>query len=293
MVAKSASFFPYEHLTSFETLQETSLPPYKSFFSSLKNQTVMENEINSFFRNGGSLDDPNRPKTGLEVYEDIKQTWEKEGFQTMMDYLHYYNNLDVYPLHKAVNKMAQFYEQHPIDLLKETLTLSGAANKILHRSNKGEGFFLFNYKNEELYQSVRNNIVAGPSLVFSRYKKNNETAINDEKVKSIVGYDANAFYLSTIGGNMPTGPLTHYVCNSDNTLVSEKSKFLQAERQYVAFISKHHHDQNPNCSETTRFTNMRHQVRTLVPHANCVSCKIVYEFLGRYHHTHDCMSLVT
>ena len=141
MVAKSASFFSYEHLTSFETLQETSLPPYESFFSSLKIQNVLENEINSFFRYGGSFNDPNRPKTGLEVYEDIKQTWEKEGFQTMMDYLHYYNNLDVYPLHKAVNKMAQFYEQHPIDLLKETLTLSGAANKNLHRSNKGEGFF--------------------------------------------------------------------------------------------------------------------------------------------------------
>ena len=55
---------------------------------------------------------------------------------------------------------------------------------------------------------------------------------------------------------MPTGPLTHYVCNSDNALVLGKSKFLQAERQYVAFISKHHHDQNPSCSVTTRFTNI-------------------------------------
>ena len=69
--------------------------------------------------------------------------------------------------------------------------------------------------------------------MFSRYAKTNETVINDEKVKSIVGYDAKALYLSAIGGNMPTGPLTHYVCKSDNALVSEKSKFLQAERQYV------------------------------------------------------------
>ena len=82
-----------------------------------------------------------RPKAGLEVYEDIKQTWDHEGFQTVMDYLHYYNNLDVYPLHKAVTQMARFFEQHSIDLLKETLTLSGAANKILHRSNIGDGIF--------------------------------------------------------------------------------------------------------------------------------------------------------
>ena len=167
----SKFFFPYEHLTSFEVLQEPSLPPYEAFFSSLKNENVLENEINTFVRNGGSLTDPNRPKTGLEVYEDIKQTWDHEGFQTMMDYLQYYNKLDVYPLHKAVTKMARFYEQHSIDLLKETLTLSGAANKILHRSNKGEGIFLFNYKDKDLYQSVRNNIVGGPSIVFSRYEK--------------------------------------------------------------------------------------------------------------------------
>ena len=128
----------------------------------------MENEINSFVRNGGSLTDPSSPKTGLEVYEVIKQTWEHEGFQTMMDYLQYYNNLDVYALHKAVTKMARFYEQHSIDLLKETLTLSGAANKISHRSNKGEGIFLFKYKHKDLYQSVRNNVVGGPSIVFSR-----------------------------------------------------------------------------------------------------------------------------
>ena len=98
----------------------------------MKNENVLESEINSFVRNGGSLTDPTRPKTGLEVYEDLKQTWEKEGFQTMMDYLQFYNNLDNSPLHKAVNKMAQFYEQHSIDLLKETLTFSGAANKTLH-----------------------------------------------------------------------------------------------------------------------------------------------------------------
>ena len=98
----------------------------------MKSENNLENEINGFVRNGGNLNYPTRPKTGLEVYEDIKQTWEKEGIQTKMDYLKYYNNLDVYPLHKAVTKMTQIYEQHSIDLLKEILTLSGAANKILH-----------------------------------------------------------------------------------------------------------------------------------------------------------------
>ena len=86
----SKFFFPYEHLTSFEVLQETSLPPYEAFFSSLKNEMVLENEINSFVQKGGSLIDPTRPKTVLELYEDTKQTWEKEddsnndGFFTIL-----------------------------------------------------------------------------------------------------------------------------------------------------------------------------------------------------------------
>ena len=71
-------------------------------------------------------------------------------------------------------------------------------------------------------QTVRNNIVGGPSIVFSRYERTNETVINNEKVKSLLGYDANALYLSAIGGKMPTGHWTYYVSNSDNTLVSEK-----------------------------------------------------------------------
>ena len=59
--------------------------------------------------------------------------------------------------------------------------------------------------------------------MFSRYEKINETTIDDEKVKSIVGYDANALYLSAIGGNMPTGPLTHFEWDhQNNSLVAEK-----------------------------------------------------------------------
>ena len=126
--------------------------------------------------------------------------------------------------------------------------------------------------------------------MFSRYETVNETAINSEKVKSIVGYDANALCLSAKHANWP---LTLYVCNRDNQLVSEKSNFLQTERQYIAFISKHHHDQNSNSSVTTSFISLLHRVFTHAPDAICVSCKTFWEFLGCYHHTHACMSLVS
>ena len=60
----------------------------------------------------------------------------------MMDYLQFYNNLDVYPLHKAVTKMAQVSKQHSIDLLKETLTLISAANKSYNDQTRVKEFFV-------------------------------------------------------------------------------------------------------------------------------------------------------
>ena len=80
--------------------------------------------------------------------------------------------------------------QHKDHKLRETLTLSGVAIKILHRSNKGEGILLFYIKNYGLYQRVQrvqSKIVGGPSNVSCRYVMVNETVIDDANVESIVG----------------------------------------------------------------------------------------------------------
>lgn len=44
------SFFPYEFLTSYDKLEHTQLPPYDSFFSSLKKVNVLEKEHARFLR---------------------------------------------------------------------------------------------------------------------------------------------------------------------------------------------------------------------------------------------------
>ena len=112
----------------------------------------------------------------------------------MMYNLKYCNSIDVFPVHSAVAKMSEFYEQHKIDLLKETLSMNGAANKTLSRSNKDECIFVFGFNSESLYQSVRSNVVGDPSIVFNHYEKVNETVIDDANVESILGYDANVLY---------------------------------------------------------------------------------------------------
>ena len=38
-----------------------------------------------------------RPNSGRENYEMIKRTWVEKGWKTMLDYLMYYNEMDVEP----------------------------------------------------------------------------------------------------------------------------------------------------------------------------------------------------
>ena len=117
--------------------------------------------------------------------------------------------------------------------------------------------------------------------------------IDGANVKYNVGYDAHASYLSAIGGNMPKGPLTHFVWNQQqNCLVGEKHKPQHAETHYFGSMAKQHHNNNSSCSVCIRLTNKHHQVETFNPDANCVQCKIVWEFTGCYHYAFDYISLV-
>ncbi|GMF17548.1 unnamed protein product [Phytophthora lilii] len=53
------------------------------------------------------------------------------------------------------------------------------------------------------------NIAGGPSIIFNRYAKRNETKIRGGKLcKKVIGYDANALYLWALGNDMPCGRLT-------------------------------------------------------------------------------------
>ncbi|KAG2817017.1 hypothetical protein PC113_g23021 [Phytophthora cactorum] len=62
---------------------------------------------------------------------------------------------------------------------------------------------------KDVYAKMKANIAGGPSIIFNRYAKRNETKIRGGKVcKKIIGYDANALYLWALGNEMPCGRLT-------------------------------------------------------------------------------------
>ena len=62
-------YFPYEWMDTLSKLKQTSLPSHEEFHSTLKNRNITEEE-----------------------YAYCKEMWQKEGMNTMNDYLVWYNN---------------------------------------------------------------------------------------------------------------------------------------------------------------------------------------------------------
>ena len=220
------SFFPYEYFDHTDKLEDTHLPSYNSFYSSLKGCNTLEMEYssyNSLIRQGYLKDEALKklqlkdvPKTGQENYAELLQVWIKKDMHTFRDFLVYYNNLDTEPFVEGVQKLIAYYHCEKIDIFKESITLPGVARKLLYKSVKPSiHFALFNKQNKDLYRTFRNNIIGGPSIVFSRYAEANKTSIRSHKYKSesvlckrIIGFDSNALYLWSMSQNMPTGVMT-------------------------------------------------------------------------------------
>ena len=130
--------------------------------------------------------------------------------QTFRDFLRWYNDLDVETFVEAVIKMMEFYHSQDIDLFKDAITVPGIARRLIFREaeRRGAHFALFGKLQEDMYRDFKRNIVGGPSIVFHRYHKADETFIrgNPSKLcKRILGLDANALYLWAIGQAMPVG----------------------------------------------------------------------------------------
>ena len=90
---------------------------------------------------------------------------------TFRDFLIFYNNLDVKPFVEAIQKMKKKYSEKGVDVFKDDISVPGIARKLLFETseNNNTSFSLFDESNKDLYQTIKQNIVGGPSIVFHRY----------------------------------------------------------------------------------------------------------------------------
>ena len=97
--------------------------------------------------------------------------------KSIKDFLMWYNNKDdVVPTLEAMQKLIEFYNQKEINMLKLGCILPNLANIGLHKSTDSK-FYPFTESDKDLLEKIREDMVGGPSIAFTRNAVANETFI--------------------------------------------------------------------------------------------------------------------
>ncbi len=125
--------------------------------------------------------------------------------ETFRDFLVWYNNLDMVPFLEAIDKMSDFWKDRNINIFKDGVSVPGLTMKYLFSNVPNVYFSLFTEKDKDLYYTMKDNNVGGPSIIFNRYHekdtnfytqcRNDKKELKPKLCKKVVGYDANALYL--------------------------------------------------------------------------------------------------
>ena len=82
-------------------IRTPSLPPDEAVFSTLKNKNISD-----------------------EDYQYCQQVWSNNNIQSFLEFLIWYNNLDVQPFCKALEKLCAFWKDKKIDMLRQGISIS-------------------------------------------------------------------------------------------------------------------------------------------------------------------------
>ena len=206
--------FPCERFDHPDKMQKRELPPYDAFYSKLRSCNSREAECTDYvnlLKSGLTTEQAvvklrlsKPPPTGIENYQYLQQIWKQEQMSSFKDFLRWCNNEDVVPTLEAVQKMIAFYHDKDIDMLKLGCTLPNLANICLHKSTVAK-FYPFTEGDKDLLEKIREDVVGGPSIVFTRKAVVDETFIRKSPnlCKSIVGIDASQLYPYSMCQPMP------------------------------------------------------------------------------------------
>ena len=169
-VSEQKGFFPYDYFTHADQLHETTLPPYETFYSTIKGCNILEEEHTVFQKlidQGKSEQEAlqilrltSKPKTGPENYQWLQELWTENQWSTFADFLKWYNDLDVTPMLQAIENMNDFYKNIRVDFIHQAISLPGVAMRVCFNSitDPTAELHLFNSKNKEIYQLFKENI---------------------------------------------------------------------------------------------------------------------------------------
>ena len=292
---QAKGFFPYEWMDDPAKLAQTYLPGRHEFNSSLKGESISE-----------------------EDYALVQRIWKERGMRTVKDLLVWYNNLDVEPFLEALQKQYDIYASRNIDMGRQAISLPGLAvlwmesvvgprpslrrdyqacsprdqyqslKSAVVRSMRVQ---LIDEDNKDLHQLFRTNLVGGPALVFHRYHARGTTRIRHGQAggagkfcQRIQGYDANALYLYCIAQDMPVGrPIRRLEQNQFRpSPIKNLSKTAQGWLGWMEFLSG-------NVIQTAlNDREVRLGRHGLPVDGFDAETNTVYQFNGCYWHGHAC-----
>ena len=294
---ETKGFFPYEWFDNPDKLNNDHLPSYDSFYSKLRSCNPLEKEYLDFeklLQSGLTLESAMQklrltrpPPTGKENYVYLVTLWEKEKMQTFKDFLRWYNNKDVVPTLEAMQKMIAFYHNKGIDMLKLGCTLPNLANICLHKSTRAK-FYPFTENDKDLLEKIREDMVGGPSIVFTRRAVVDETFIrkSENVCKSIVGIDASQLYPFSMCQPMPTGLYTRYEYDEETQRFKPRQN---KTRSFENMVMSYFQRIRPQCNiESFITTGIQKKIDCFSADGFCAHCNTVFEAMGCYFHFCPC-----
>ena len=134
--------------------------------------------------------------------------------------------------------MIEFYHDKGIDMLKLGCTLPNLANIFLH-SSTNSNFYTFPERDKDLLKKIREDMLVGLSIVFTRKAVVGETKTRPSlnNCKFIVGSVASQLYPYALCQPMPTGLYTRWQFNADLRRFKPRSnKARSFENLVMAFF---------------------------------------------------------
>ena len=197
-VTSPKGFFPYEYFSSISKLKDTRLPQRTAEMRAAvdRGERVPNDPYYSILR---------QKTISNENVDLCEKVFKEQGMKTFGDFVKYYNNHDVIGMVEGIEKMQKVYRDQRLDMFKDAVSLPRLTQKQIFRPLGDNYFTTFSKKHDYIYKELREGIVGGPSIVFTRMQERNVTLINGNLCKWIQGFDCNSMYLWCMGLPQCTG----------------------------------------------------------------------------------------
>ena len=195
------------------------------------------------------------------------------------DFLRWYNSKDVVPTSEATQKLIAFCHDKDIDMLKLGCTLPNLANICLHKSTDAK-IYPFTEGDKDLLEKIREDVVGGPSIIFTRKAVVDETFIrkSTKTCKSTFKIDASHLYPYSMCQPMPTGLYTRWDLDSETSIFTPRQN---KSRNFENMVMSYFQRTRPECEIESFFTTGRQKkIDCFSVDGFCSHCNTVFEAMG-------------